>query len=621
MKKLLKKTIIAVCFFAAIVIVFGMAKDVSAKSKITYKLKKGTLTIKGKGDIPKKKTFKNNKKIKKVVIKKGIKSIPNNAFRKCTKLKKVTIPTSVKKIGACAFYGTRLKKLTIPKNTKQIGDGFVSNCNSLEVLTVPGDFAMVNEEGYHAGYSPINDTYLVQVKFNSNLNYKICGYFRTMNFGVAKNDKNFKTIDGVVYTKDGSGIVRVPSERTSLAIANGCQTVYTAALSYQFGDNRVVSKLANVTIPASVTKITNKKYNVNAFVPKSQKINFKIIDQSKLSINDFVILKNAFGIKSSKLAKMLPERIKFDEEYKVYIGDNKYLVSGGGDYIVIPEGVEIICEEAFKGYSRPIINKLVVPEGVKEIRDYAFDSAYFQEMILPESLTLIGEGAFYNCDHLEKINIPKNINVINDFVFWFSRSLKKVNFEGKITSFGKNAFAYTNVNINELLKVDGLKKLGDSVFDSVDFKNITIPATIETIGTNVFDFFNYGGIRYVTFEGSTNNYTPLMFANYYENGNLSFTQGIKDAFTGLHVGRTNLNKKNYEISLWWIKVSDATGYEIRLSKDAAGKKGVRKIFAKYNENSKILSDKKSDKHIYARIRPYKLENGKKVYGKWTVQVM
>ena len=42
-----------------------MAKSKGKKSKVVYTLKKGTLTISGKGEMPKKMTFKNNKKVKK----------------------------------------------------------------------------------------------------------------------------------------------------------------------------------------------------------------------------------------------------------------------------------------------------------------------------------------------------------------------------------------------------------------------------------------------------------------------------------------------------------------------------------------------------------------------------
>lgn len=56
------------------------------KSSVKYELKNGTLTISGKGEMPKDMTFKSNKKIKKVVIKKGVTTISEKAFEGCTKL-------------------------------------------------------------------------------------------------------------------------------------------------------------------------------------------------------------------------------------------------------------------------------------------------------------------------------------------------------------------------------------------------------------------------------------------------------------------------------------------------------------------------------------------------------
>lgn len=48
----------------------------SAKSGVKYKLSKnGTMTISGKGKMPKSMKFRDSRKIKKVIIKKGVKSI------------------------------------------------------------------------------------------------------------------------------------------------------------------------------------------------------------------------------------------------------------------------------------------------------------------------------------------------------------------------------------------------------------------------------------------------------------------------------------------------------------------------------------------------------------------
>ena len=90
--------------------------EAKGKSKISYTLKNGVLTIKGKGDnIP---SFKNNKSIKKVIIKKGITGIPSDTFYGCKNLKKVSLPEGLISIGSDTFYGTKVTKLVIPKSVK-----------------------------------------------------------------------------------------------------------------------------------------------------------------------------------------------------------------------------------------------------------------------------------------------------------------------------------------------------------------------------------------------------------------------------------------------------------------------------------------------------------------------
>ena len=108
----------SLCFgllLAFTVISVNLVKDVNAatKTKVTYKLDKGTLTVSGKGEMPKKMTFKENKKIKKVVIKNGITSIPKYAFSDCKKLKKVELPTTLKSIGEICFFGCSNVTVTI----------------------------------------------------------------------------------------------------------------------------------------------------------------------------------------------------------------------------------------------------------------------------------------------------------------------------------------------------------------------------------------------------------------------------------------------------------------------------------------------------------------------------
>lgn len=61
------------------------------------------------------------KKIKKVVIKKGVTELPEDAFKECDRVTDISIASSVKKIGAKAFFNTGVKKITIPKKAVNLG--------------------------------------------------------------------------------------------------------------------------------------------------------------------------------------------------------------------------------------------------------------------------------------------------------------------------------------------------------------------------------------------------------------------------------------------------------------------------------------------------------------------
>lgn len=74
--------------------------------------------------------------------------------------------------------------------------------------------------------------------------------------------------------------------------------------------------------------------------------------------------------------------------------------NGESPNVVIPDTVKIIGEEAFRGTG---IEHVVIPESVHTISDYAFcECMCLKELTIPKSVTLIGYGAFWNCDELEE---------------------------------------------------------------------------------------------------------------------------------------------------------------------------------------------------------------------------
>lgn len=84
-----------------------------------------------------KNAFKNNKKIKSVIIGSNVKTIGDNAFAGCSNLLSVTIGNNVTTIKPKAFYKcTKLKSVTIPSKVSRIGKQAFYGCKKLRSITI-----------------------------------------------------------------------------------------------------------------------------------------------------------------------------------------------------------------------------------------------------------------------------------------------------------------------------------------------------------------------------------------------------------------------------------------------------------------------------------------------------
>ena len=87
------------------------------------------------------------------------------------------------------------------------------------------------------------------------------------------------------------------------------------------------------------------------------------------------------------------------------------------DYIdvVLPNSITKIGDYAFM--SANICNSITLPNQLKSIGRDAFDSCIFNQITLPDSLTSIGAFAFESCNNLTTINIPANVSSIGSAAF------------------------------------------------------------------------------------------------------------------------------------------------------------------------------------------------------------
>lgn len=93
--------------------------------------------------------FKNNKKLKKVIISGYITTIGAGAFQNCASLTTVKTGSRVTTIGSKAFYGCRkLTTVVLGKNVKTIGNLSFANCVSLRKMTLPARVEKIGSKAF-----------------------------------------------------------------------------------------------------------------------------------------------------------------------------------------------------------------------------------------------------------------------------------------------------------------------------------------------------------------------------------------------------------------------------------------------------------------------------------------
>lgn len=551
-------------------------QKVEAKTKVTYTLKKGTLTIKGKGAMPAKMKFRRNKKIKKVIIKKGVTSVSYEAFALCKNLNSVTIPSTVKTIGIRSFYGTKISKITVPSKTKTIGQGAFGSCKSLKTIVMPGDFKLKLEEDTDdkLWYVTSDQSAVDTITFNTKLKLANVSYLSANNLVVAKNDPSYQSIEGVIYTKDGKGIVRVPQKRTELKIKEGCTEFNMQSVLYNSTDSEGdefnnCSKLKKIVIPSSVKSINKIKYKTDRADACDMHVDTIEIAPKDFDANSLYALGSSLGknITIESLMKLLPDQITYKDHMYITKDHGLLKYDGKDANVEIPEEITWIAPEAF--YRN---------ETLKNVK-------------LPSKITTIEENTFYGCSELEAVVIPDQVTMIGKSAFDECTVLKSV-------TFGKS-----------------LKVIKDHAFASVNIRNFTIPSGIQKIETGAFAGINQIGT--VTFEGSTKYVATDAFMN--STGiKLVYKKGIKEAQTELSydyiIARKNGNNK---VRTTWQPVSGANGYQLKFSTDKKFKKVLKTVMVKKNVLNATTYVKNKKKTLYIKVRPYQTINKKNVYGRWS----
>ena len=235
---------------------------------------------------------------------------------------------------------------------------------------------------------------------------------------------------------------------------------------------------------------------------------------------------------------------RFDEETGTLI------IEGSGAMADYGQVSEANSEEAYyddtpwHDYSLRIL-KVSLPEGLSSIGSGAFFCCeYLNSIEIPESVTSIGDNAFMVCTSLSRLEIPESVTSIGDNAFARCMSLNRLEIPAGVRSIGRNVFAFTNIQEGVFVAPDnpayrsdergvlftedgtvllycppsvegsytvpdtvrtisefafeschgltavtipeGVTDIGDGAFDGCEIAEVTLPASLRSLGKDAF---------------------------------------------------------------------------------------------------------------------------------------
>ena len=133
-----------------------------------------------------------------------------------------------------------------------------------------------------------------------------------------------------------------------------------------------------------------------------------------------------------------------------------------------------------------VIPKKIKGKRVTGIYTLAFYESKLTSVIIPDSVTSIGDGAFFDCDFLTSVTIPDSVTSIGDGAFFNCDFLTSVTISDSVTSIGKKAF-YRCASIETITIPDGVTGIGDCAFHTcINLESVTIGSNLSSIGEDVF---------------------------------------------------------------------------------------------------------------------------------------
>ena len=168
--------------------------------------------------------------------------------------------------------------------------------------------------------------------------------------------------------------------------------------------------------------------------------------------------------------------------------------------VTIPNSVSTIGNSAFYGCSS--LASVTIPNSVSTIGDGAFsDCSSLTSVTIPSSVSTIGKKTFRYCSKLNSVTIPNSVSTIGIGAFEWCSSLTSITIPNSVSTIEDNTF-YECKSLTSVTIPNSVSTIGNHAFNACQsLQSVTIGAFVQSIGEGAFT--RCGTLTEMTFYPST----------------------------------------------------------------------------------------------------------------------
>ena len=215
--------------------------------------------------------------------------------------------------------------------------------------------------------------------------------------------------------------------------------------------------LTSITLPNSVTSI-----GISAFY-NCHNLTSVTIPNSVTSIGEYAFFRcdalTSINVDVNNPNYCSIDGVLFDKNQTTLI---KYPRGKQGASYIIPNSVTSIGDDAF--YGCDALTSVTIPNSVTSIGNSAFrDCCALTSITIPNSVTSIGNSTFSGCDALTSVTIPNSVTSIGNSAFKNCKKLTSITIPNSVTSIGNGAFSGCDA-LTSITIPNSVRSIGEYAF-------------------------------------------------------------------------------------------------------------------------------------------------------------